>query len=251
MLLLQYVPGKSLDHEQEAFLPPNLSSACKALGKLFTLDSGCWCGMCVLIFHLVVSWSFVLPSEWHDIVRFPRKTDDPSVRFFMCVAGPPTRICCWETQIGCPFSHWAGVAIQPIPFGPMDVAFPSTPRWLEGLQSCWSGTWIRRPRKGFRMLQRWSKMGTHQKWLLKWLIHSSQTCSDYRLGAPDSERQSHVFLLAESPSQLLCHLLIPTYPILYQSIHPKITLPRIYCCYISLINSNNILGYPNIYNHIS
>lgn len=41
MLLLQYVPGKSLDHEEEAFLPPNLPSACKALGKLFTLDSGC------------------------------------------------------------------------------------------------------------------------------------------------------------------------------------------------------------------
>ena len=37
MLLLQYVPGKSLDYEQEAFLPPNLSSALQGLGKVVHL----------------------------------------------------------------------------------------------------------------------------------------------------------------------------------------------------------------------
>ena len=38
MLLLQYVPGRNLEHEEEAFQPQNLPFACKALGRLFTLD---------------------------------------------------------------------------------------------------------------------------------------------------------------------------------------------------------------------
>eukprot|EP00438_Fugacium_kawagutii_P001855 Skav217731 [mRNA] locus=scaffold3421:4355:10802:+ [translate_table: standard] len=38
MLLLQYVPGRNLETEEEAFLPRNLPAACKALGRLFTLD---------------------------------------------------------------------------------------------------------------------------------------------------------------------------------------------------------------------
>eukprot|EP00913_Durusdinium_trenchii_P024375 g22884.t1 len=38
MLLLQYVPGHNLFDEKEAFQPENLSSACHALGRLFTLD---------------------------------------------------------------------------------------------------------------------------------------------------------------------------------------------------------------------
>lgn len=84
------------------------------------------------------------------------------------------------------------------------------------------------------------------------VIHFSQTCADYRLEAPDSERLSHVFLLAESPSQLspaIClSRLIPFY------ISPS--TQKLHClafsvAIISLINSNNILGYPNIYNNIS
>ncbi|CAJ1356470.1 unnamed protein product [Effrenium voratum] len=38
MLLLQFVPGSNLEHEEAAFQPENLTSTGQALGRLFTLD---------------------------------------------------------------------------------------------------------------------------------------------------------------------------------------------------------------------
>ena len=253
MLLLQYVPGKSLDHEEEeAFLPPNLPSACKALGKLFTLDSGCWCGMCVLIFHLVVLHDHLYsPVSGTILFVFPGKTKGWSFSAIFHVGG-------WTTNQDLLLGNADRLPIQSLGWAWQSSQYHLDPWTLrshrrrggaKASKAVGPGHGSEGHGRGFRMLQRWSKMGTHQM-IIEVIDPFSQTCSDLLAWSTWFWETVACFLAGrESESTSLPF----AYPDLSHSISvhpPKITLPSHLLCYISLTNSNNILGYPNIYNNI-